>query len=104
MTDFEKSILLNKDVIAVNQDVCPGSVQGDMFFQDLSGHQIWAKKMCDNQSWTAIMYNPTDNQATFSLSFDLFGFARNAKVCVPLLFERVVCVVCRKSVGKPKYL
>jgi len=49
-----KQVLLNKEVIAVNQD--PLGIPGDRRLNNSDGGQIWSKKLSNNV-WSAIMYN-----------------------------------------------
>ena len=84
MTAFQKSVLFNQDVLDVNQDVCPGSAQGDVLqtgqngFGHFGGLQTWSKKMCDG-SHVVILWNdygePAAANLTMTVNLDLvFGY------------------------------
>jgi len=68
MSDWKKSVLLNKDIIAVNQD--PLAIAGDRVFADSDGRQVWIKPLADGD-FAVVFYN-SDNflPRKVSASFD----------------------------------
>eukprot|EP00929_Paragymnodinium_shiwhaense_P065002 TRINITY_DN32633_c0_g1_i1.p1 TRINITY_DN32633_c0_g1~~TRINITY_DN32633_c0_g1_i1.p1 ORF type:complete len:453 (+),score=99.34 TRINITY_DN32633_c0_g1_i1:38-1360(+) len=80
ITDLQKEVLLNKEVIAINQDVTPAghrlaasTVTG--------GAQIFARKLSDGSTAVAF-YNPEDEQAKAHLEFSAFGWPAGTTAAV----------------------
>jgi len=57
MSDWKKSVLLNYDVIAVNQDEL--AIAGDRVYNDTDGRQVWIKPLA-NGDFAVVFYN-SDN-------------------------------------------
>lgn len=81
ITDLQKAILLNTEVIAINQDVTP---QG----RPVSGHEddlyVWARALSDG-SVAVALYNQDDAKASISVDFSTLpavGWGADTEVSV----------------------
>ena len=73
---IQKTILLNKEVIAINQDVTPQGrpvKEGDL--------TVWARKLSDG-SVAVAMYNENDASAMIGVDFTTLGWTASAKAKV----------------------
>merc|ERR1712061_173809 len=68
ITDLQKEILLNKEVIAINQDVTPA---GRMLAED--SFLIYGRNLTGGDIAVAL-YNPSDAVASGSVSFSALGW------------------------------
>jgi alpha-galactosidase len=67
LPQYAKDILMNKEVIAIDQD--PLGIQGDVVHEDETGNlQVWAKTLHDN-SVAAALLNRSDTPATITANF-----------------------------------
>jgi len=76
LTAEEKSIYLNKEVIAINQD--KNSKQGYRVVQT-SAYEIWVKPM-DDGSKTVILFNKENAEKQITLNFSDIGLIGSAKI------------------------
>ena len=76
ITDLQREILFNKEVIAINQDVTPQGrpiKDGDL--------TVWARHLSDGSVGVAF-YNENDEPATISVAFADLGFAAGTSAAV----------------------
>jgi alpha-galactosidase len=89
-TAFKKSVLLNKEVIAVNQDKL--GVQGSRLYFDTCPLapftcEVWGKPMYD-KSWAVVLYNSGDvHSLNITLKFSSLGFPPSSKVLLRDLWQ-----------------
>ena len=72
ISDVQREILFNADVIAVNQDVTPQGrpvVDGDL--------TVWARRLSDG-SVAVALYNQEDAPAQLSVAFTVLGWPAGA--------------------------
>ena len=82
MTAFQKSVLFNTQALAINQDVCAGSRQGDLLAQSSDGtQQLWGRRMCDG-TMAALLYNRANSSATLSLTTAQLGWPSGTEATV----------------------
>lgn len=70
MSDATRRIILNKEMIAIDQD--PLGVQG-LHYCDLDGLSFWFKPL-KNGDWAFTILNPTRNDVTVELNWQDFNF------------------------------
>jgi alpha-galactosidase len=76
LNDVQRKVLLNKEVIAINQDVTP---QG---FPTVAGDStVWARNLSDG-SIAVALYNEGDTPRSIGTSFAALGWPASAKVAV----------------------
>jgi alpha-galactosidase len=85
MSDSTRSILTNKDVIAVNQDW--GGMQGARIRKD-TDTQIWAKPMRDG-SKAVVLLNRGERPATISVTATELGMRASGSYAVRDLWTKV---------------
>jgi alpha-galactosidase len=76
LNDVQKKVLLNREVIAINQDVTP---QG---FPIVAGDStVWVRNLSDG-SVAVALYNEDDTPKSIGTSFSAFGWASSTKATV----------------------
>ncbi|HRN15976.1 MAG TPA: glycoside hydrolase family 27 protein, partial [Xylanibacter oryzae] len=70
MSNETKAILMNKEMIAVNQDKM--GIQG-YHHSDVNGLQIWFKPL-ENGDWAITILNPTQKSLTYGINWQNFNF------------------------------
>jgi len=78
MSEAKKSIVMNEEVIAVNQDSLFTS--GDRIWNNTDGAQVWDRPLADG-SHAVILYNSADKvNATIQVTWDMLGWPDSAVV------------------------
>jgi alpha-galactosidase len=70
ISDLQKEILFNKEVLAINQDVTP---QGRPL--DPSDLSVWGRKLSDG-SWAVALYNQDEAEADLAVDFGRLGLTK----------------------------
>lgn len=84
ISDLQKKILFNTEVIAINQDVTPQGRPIGHF--DADSASVWARNLSDG-SVAVAFYNPADDVADMSVKFTDLGLAADATVKVRDLWQ-----------------
>lgn len=81
ITDLQKEILLNTDVIAINQDTTlAGRLLSPASMKE-PGVKVFGRRLSDG-SWAVAFYNPEDKDQAGYVEFTLLGLAANADASV----------------------
>jgi len=84
MTDEVRDILLNKEVIAVNQDIL--GKQG-IKIRDDGDYEVWVKQLNDG-SRAVVLFNRSENTSEISFSWNELGYANHLKMNVRDLWKK----------------
>ena len=74
MNDATKSIIMNKEMIAIDQDAL--GIQG-LHYMDRDGLQFWFKPLTDGE-WAFVILNPTANDIALELNWQDFNLTDTA--------------------------
>lgn len=78
ITPLQKEILLNKEILAINQDVTPG---GHKLGNASSSVLVYGRKLTDGSTAVAL-YNPTDAAESAGVEFSLLGWSEESSASV----------------------
>ena len=79
LSDKKRSILLNPEVIAVNQD--PSGTAADRVRNDTTGAQLWARPLANGDK-VVLLYNSASKQISVGVHWDEIGWSPNQTVKV----------------------
>ena len=82
LSKLQEEILLNKEVLAINQDVTP---QGRPLSD--ADQSVWTRSLSDG-SVAVALYNADDAAASLSVDFSAFGWAAGTRAAVRNLWDR----------------
>lgn len=77
MSDDTKNILMNKEVIAVNQD--PRGVQGKLVRKETENTEIWTGPLI-NGNYAVVLFNRGSNQANITLEWDDINVSQEIEI------------------------
>jgi len=90
LDNLTRSIILNRGLIAVNQD--PLGIQGHVAYRG-QGYDVWVKKLVNN-AWAIGLYNRSEEARTISVAFhDLDFSSKKLYKCTDLWQNTEVGVV-----------
>ena len=84
ISDLQKEILFNDEVVAINQDVTPQGRPVGSF--DPNGASVWARNMTDG-SIAVAFYNAGDEAADMSIDFASLGWTADTEANVRDLWQ-----------------